>query len=970
MGDHSNMAKLMYKLVRDNALAHFMRGAWIQWNPIVLSALAVADITTIMFTRGIPLGLRQLLYNPNDDVTIINSYAKAWKSVFTEDEAMRGLIENQGDVMGLFGTTPRQLYKDYIKDVKAGKDTISNILIVDNSTKSLFAPTNIASTMRKLTHATEMGPRLAVYRDEIAKGTDPMVAAIQARNATGDFQKMGIAVQKLNAAFWFLNAGLQGILSPYHAAKHNPKTFLKGMSGYLTLETALWQYNRQFEEYQDVPLDEQRGFYISLPSNEYRGGRKVPHGFLLPNYFGYVGKPLRYGFAEVDEKMKNIYPEFFKPNTTVNANTWQDALLAGSNSLNPAAMWTGQAAGINPTGFLASDLPLAMTAVTPTMYKKATEIILNINSFTGKPIEPTRFQDVDKTQRFNEFTTSESAKRLSKYFPFLSPFQIDHLLDIGGVPSDVLIYLDRLVKTTDPEIEFFESQYDVMVESTSPNELQLKEKQFINDIEIDGNTKKENAEFRQRFKEYLRARPTIERQEGIPIASQFINRYIKERGGAMWEAGLKLAAKTIKGIRLNPKTGETEEFDIDIQDTLKFSKKAALLYHHHIMPNQIESDNEYYAGTISLKQWETERKNLRLKISAALQGSITPGLGSIAYGEESLPFAAQASLVRIDEETGEVTNVYQEWTEVVNTYGGLIDSPFDKGAYFVSAYYAIPLFDYEGNPIQDNSDNENINYSRLAKDQRTFINSLSKENKKAFDDWRVLNGTEMEQRYRTAQDTMSPYYSVYDIEIEWMDKNVSKEPDENGVLRPFSWWLNQWTVTGGATYDPKKDQEFSLKKKAIFESYTPTLKNGQIIKGISHFDLRKTELQNLLFRPANPMNNISRVKNKWANNVIAEQLTRYDEVIDFPDKEKDDNGNIIASDANIIHYVTIAKAIDKTLLEWGRVENPKNLELLEKLKQEDVPYWQNQYQMEGGVSTPQTKPQTIYALPEGEEFRR
>ena len=956
MGDHSNLGKITYKLVRDNALAHYMRGAWIQYNPITLTALAIADIQTVMFARGVPLGLRQLLYNPNDDVTILNSYYHAWRSVFTEDEAMRSLIENRGDVMGLFGTTPRKMYENYVKDIKKGK-TYSNPLVVDSVStwKDIYKP----STIRKLTHATEMAPRLAVYRQEIAKGTDPMAAAIQARNATGDFQKMGIATQKLNAAFWFLNATLQGILAPYHAVKNNPKTFLKGMSGYLTIELALWQWNRQFEEYQDVPLDEQRGFYISLPSNQYRGGRKVPHGFLIPNYFGYVNSPLRYALAEVDERMRNIYPEFFKPNTTVNPNTWQDALIAGAGALNPAAMITGQATGVSPTGLFSGELDQSVTTVTPTMYKKGTEILLNINSFTGKAIEPAFYQGItDKTQRFNEFTTSETAKRLSKFFPFLSPFQIDHLIDIGGVPNDMLIYLDRNIKPTDPDIEFFESQYDVMIDSTPPDELAIKEKQFINDIEVDGYTAKENAELRQRFKEYLRVRPEIQRQEGVPVLSQFVNRYIKERGGAMWRAGLEKASKIVKGVRLNPKTKEIEEYDISIDETRRYQKRAALVYAHYITPKQIESDNDFYNGTINLAQWETEKHNLRILVAGALEGASDPTLGSIVYGEESLPFAAQASLIRIDEETGEVTNVYQEWTEVVNTYGGLIESPLDKGAWFTSAYYAIPVYDYEGNPIQDTSNNDNINYSRLAKDQRNFVNSLSKENKKAFDDWRLLNGTEMEQRYRKAQDAMAPYYSVYDMEIEWMDKNVSKEPDENGVLRPFSWWFNQWTTSSGAFYDPETKQEYIIKKTAIAETYTPINNiNGQRIKGIAFFEGRKRELQNIIFRPNNPMRNVSSYANNWINDEIAQELTRYDEVINFPDKEKDSKGNIIASDANIIHYVSMTKILEKTLLEWGRVTEPRNTQIMQEISEKEIPFFKNQYQMEGqspsGVDTPQ-----------------
>ena len=76
-----------------------------------------------------------------------------------------------------------------------------------------------------------------------------------------------------------------------------------------------------------------------------------------------------------------------------------------------------------------------------------------------------------------------------------------------------------------------------------------------------------------------------------------------------------------------------------------------------------------------------------------------PQVGSVLTEGGSLPFAAQASLIRENPETGELTNVYLEWLDVVNTYGGLIENPIDKGSYFVSAYYVLNDYDLKGKII-------------------------------------------------------------------------------------------------------------------------------------------------------------------------------------------------------------------------------------------------------------------------------
>ena len=956
MGQPNMMSKAFTKLVRDNKLADLMRGVWIQYNPVVLTALGVADITTVMFTRGVPLGLKQLLYNPNDEATIINSYYKAWKSVFTEDEAMQGLIANRGDVMGLFGRSPEQIYKDHIKNMKKGEST-ANTLVIDRSSRKRFLdPRNLPNTIRKLTHATEMAPRLAVYRTEIAQGADPMVAAIQARNATGDFQQIGSAMGLINTPFWFVNAGLQGILAPVKAVQRNPRVLAKGMGQFVGLEMLLYQWNRQFEEYQDVPLSEQRGFYISLPSSEYdNNGRKVPHGLLIPNYFGYVSSPLRYGMKQVDQQMADIYPDLFKPNTTVNANTYTDALVEGAGALNPFSAITGRATGITPTGFFSGDAKLIGASVTPTILTPFAEVFANVNSFTGRPIVPTRLQGLAAEDQYDEFITSDAAKRLGKMFNY-SPMKIDHLLDIGGVPNDLFIYVDQKLRPEDSNIVFLDSQYEVMIESTPPDQIQIKTKEFINNIEMDGKTKAENIELRNKFEEYLRRKPAIERRDGVPVLSWFKNRFINQRGGAMWEGGLEKAQKTVKGVRINPITKEKEEYDIDIKQTLEYSKRAALIYNMHVEPKIHELNrgldlyraNPTSEGAISPSQWEQARKDLRIFFNSQLEAIVHPQVGSVLTEGGSLPFAAQASLIRENPETGELTNVYLEWLDVVNTYGGLIESPMDKGAYFVSAFYGLPVYDINGKLLDGSESNTNIDYGRLNRDQESFINSLSKKDKKAYDDWLAVTGTQTEQEYRQAQEIMSPYYGVHDTEMQWMNKNVDLYPDQNGILRNFEWHHNQWLLTDGTEQEVKE------------ESYTPTI-NGRPTKGISYFNSRVRNIRNVIFRNQNPENNIVGIQGnyRWVGGDISDVITRHAKSLNFPDQEKGNDGYLVATQANINHYLTIMPKIERTLLNWGRISKPQNLELFQDIQQNEVPRLLEQF---GGVSTPQQQQQQEFNI--------
>lgn len=195
---------------------------------------------------------------------------------------------------------------------------------------------------------------------------------------------------------------------------------------------------------------------------------------------------------------------------------------------------------------------------------------------------------------------------------------------------------------------------------------------------------------------------------------------------------------------------------------------------------------------------------------------------------------------------------------------------------------------------------------------------------------------------------MSPYYGVHDTEMQWMNKNVDLYPDQNGILRNFEWHHNQWLLTDGTEQEVKE------------ESYTPTI-NGRPTKGISYFNSRVRNIRNVIFRNQNPENNIVGIQGnyRWVGGDISDVITRHAKSLNFPDQEKGNDGYLVATQANINHYLTIMPKIERTLLNWGRISKPQNLELFQDIQQNEVPRLLEQF---GGVSTPQQQQQQEFNI--------
>ena len=88
----------------------------------------------------------------------------------------------------------------------------------------------------------------------------------------------------------------------------------------------------------------------------------------------------------------------------------------------------------------------------------------------------------------------------------------------------------------------------------------------------------------------------------------------------------------------------------------------------------------------------------------------------------------------------------------------------------------------------------------------------------------------------------------------------------------------------------------------------------------------------------------------WATTETADFMTRHAESLNLPDRETGSDGYVIPTQANVNHYLTLIPNIERSLLYWGRISKPQNLQLFKDELEQNVPRLIEQF---GGVSTPQ-----------------
>lgn len=248
-----------------------------------------------------------ILRNPVRDMIAATIYSK------------HGFIPVVDTIKGLMHYLKKDnVYWDYKKS-GAGNSAMVSIdrNYLQNSIRDILKQPSVVrkiatsplDVIRGLNEATEMATRLAEF-DNARKGYTGIMnrlmgserkplssaeAAIQARDITLDFSRIGKNTKQANKMIAFFNASLQGTDKMVRAFRENPAEMTFKTAAFITLPSVvLWWLNKDDPRYQELPQWEKDVFWI-IPTEDTL--IKIPKPFELGILFGTVPeRALQYAY--------------------------------------------------------------------------------------------------------------------------------------------------------------------------------------------------------------------------------------------------------------------------------------------------------------------------------------------------------------------------------------------------------------------------------------------------------------------------------------------------------------------------------------------------------------------------------------------------------------------------------------------------------------------------------------------------
>lgn len=261
---------------------------------------------------------------------------------------------------------------------------------------------NPINLLRIISELGEMGTRLGEMRNALARGTNPVEAAYDARNVTLDFSRVGAKTRAVNAIIAFFNANIQASDTMVRKFKNRPfQSLFKAMISMTLPSVLLYFANRDDDRWKEIPQWQKDLFWIVLTKDHIW---RIPKPFELGILFGSVPERI---LEVIDTKDPEMLNELRR--TIVN--------------------------GFTP-GFL------------PTTLIPIIENITNYSFFTDRPIVSRGKENLPPEQQAGPYTT-EVSKILGEALNY-SPAKIDNLVQGygGGIGKYVTQGLDSILKGT------------------------------------------------------------------------------------------------------------------------------------------------------------------------------------------------------------------------------------------------------------------------------------------------------------------------------------------------------------------------------------------------------------------------------------------------------------------------------------------------------------------------------------------
>ena len=696
---------------------------------------------------------------------------KDWSNALgNASKLMTGPLSFLGHTAEVFETAPRlTAYKAYLKRYKQeAYDLAYDQAVMDELRVTTPGRGYRKEMMPSAEHLEKKADKAVFERLDSIKAR----AAYEARTALVDYQRWGHAVHLADSVFLYLNAGVQGALTPlryalrqpvaatgkfYHRNPYQTRIAL-GLGTLMGMNEAvfLWNHNvsNEYNNYYDIPASDRiGGMVIMLPG---RGEYDAKYGKYRPRYI-------------------KLWPArelalFTGPQTYM-----MEALLDSPHGVDWAQMLGGLSGELNmfhsviPTESRGGKTTIPGVPVPTHVGSLAMDIINNHDSYFNREIIPPSMQDLPTQDQYTP-QTSSLARRVGSAMK-ISPLHIDHGLN-WGVYKDAFAAADWFLESLDP---------------TTPHPIVLMRAHELNDLRNSFadqgdnlNIKGPSQNIRQAEKEFLSE--VSQEINGIMYADGITRRAATIRDQIVTEAdklakGQRKVWDSIKDrFYRNKHYGAKEQAQRTAEQRWKISHEHQSKINYkirEIMNNQFSNQWQQDAMlrnwidmvpasheiAITPKKWkdtqQEESKWLALQIIDLASEFPMSSYSLLADSPDRFEYAklSGAVLNNWDDDSSRGELLYLEWRTAYHHYGDnkgndRIDGSFDIVNEYINSKNVRPIY--------------------AAQD--AYEASLSQSDRELLDHARQVNMTEMQRRWFNDKAIMKRYWGADRDVLGMMDE--------------------------------------------------------------------------------------------------------------------------------------------------------------------------------------------------------
>lgn len=310
-----------------------------------------------------------------------------------------------------------------------GKKSISKLFDEKTAKKGLFSW--LGASLDVMGKYSEVPTRVGLFKKAYKKTGNELISALESRDATVDFARMGSKMKVANSIIPFLNVGVQGFDKLIRSVKNNPGKVALNMALYgatPAIATTLYNLQNFAQEYSEIPQYEKDDNFIIVKGRAENGNvdyLKIPKGNVLPVVSNPIENFLSYAYGQDNQSVGELSMALFGDLLPV---------IESGRSIGEVA--TKTIGGLVPQAIK----PAAETLLNKSFYK------YDPKKEQSKEIVPSYLQKREPYQQYYEWTP----KMYQKIGAVLnvSPLKIQNIAEgyLAGyakIPTNIVEMLDK-----------------------------------------------------------------------------------------------------------------------------------------------------------------------------------------------------------------------------------------------------------------------------------------------------------------------------------------------------------------------------------------------------------------------------------------------------------------------------------------------------------------------------------------------